>query len=135
MMEKTKSTKYSDNLETLVALTTHLAMTEYKSRTPSALSEYLSLDYGDVLFVLKHFKGLFRESLGRSKKYKEPDGTPEHQYWLQLRYARWYLEGKNEDEDSEEKSKPEPPLDPEYLIALLDFITKMVDQEKAQARQ
>jgi hypothetical protein len=45
------------------------------------------------------------------------------------------LEGKNEDENSEEKDKPDPPLEPEYLIALLDFITKMVDQEKTQERQ
>ena len=129
-MGNNKSKKYSENLDTLIALTTHLAMSEYKSRTPSAMSADLGLDYENVLHVLKAFTGIFRQSKKVSKKDIEPNGNSEHFYWLQLRYARWYLENKNEEDE-----RLEPPLEAEYLVALLDFIVKMVEQEKAESRQ
>lgn len=126
-MSERLSNKYSDNLETLVALVTHLAMTQYKSRTASVLATDLSLDRDHVLHVLQTFKGLFRPS---QNLYRPDKGDPEPYYWLQLRYARWYLEDKKED-----AGKVEPPLEADYLTALLDFIMKMVDQEKTEKRQ
>lgn len=130
-----RSTKYSDNLETLIALTIHLAQYEKKSRTPRMLAKYTSLNYEDVRFVVKNFKGLFRESIGVSKHDKDPEGNKEHFYWLQIRYARWYLEGKRDEDNPEDEGAPAEPLPPEYLVALLDFIAKMVEQEKTESRQ
>ena len=48
----TKRELYSDHVDTLVALVQHLAMTEYKSRKPTALSTALSLDLDEVRLVL-----------------------------------------------------------------------------------
>ena len=85
---------YSDHLETLVALVQHLAMTERKSKRPSALANALSLDPEEVKLVLENFKGLFRKSRTTS------DETQEHFFTLQLRYARRWL-GEHKEEDAE----------------------------------
>ena len=119
-------TRYSDNLDTLVALVTNLAMTKHKARTPSKLAKRLSLDEGEVLLVLESFRGLFRKS--RRKK----SASGEHYYVLQLRYARRWIEEEAEDEDDPD---PREPLEPEYLAILLDFITKQADHEQAHKRQ
>ncbi|GAG70467.1 unnamed protein product, partial [marine sediment metagenome] len=123
-----KNVKYSDHLETIVALVTHLAMTRHKSRTPTILSSDLSLDHSEVSLVLNSFKGLFRESIKTTKQ--KDSGYVEHYYWLQLRYARWWLEEQQMfDEDNQ------APLEPEYIGMLLSFISAMVEQEKAEERQ
>ena len=54
--------KYSDHIDVLVALVTHLAATSYKSRTPGGLATSLGLDPTKVKSALKGFRGLFRES-------------------------------------------------------------------------
>ena len=115
-------TRYSDHLDTLVALATNLAMTEYKARTPSKLAKTLSLNESEVLLVLENFKGLFR----KSRKKKSDSG--EHYYTLQLRYARRHLEKDDEDEDDPE---PREPLESIYLATLLNFITNQADHEQA----
>ena len=74
-------TRYSENLDTLIALATNLALTRHKARTPSKLAKTLSLNESDVLRVLETFKGLFRKS--RRKK----SSSGEHYYTLQLRCA------------------------------------------------
>jgi len=123
---------YSDNLETLVALVTHLAMTKFRSRTPGNLAKYLGLKEAKVLDVLETFKGLFRKSIT-----KLDDG--QHYYTLQLRYARRWLQEDDKrhvDYDSEtDEPDPREPLEPEHLSALLSFITDMVEQEQATKRQ
>jgi hypothetical protein len=102
-------------------------MTRYKSRTPKILSERLALDHDEVTDVLKSFKGLFRESSGTCS-------YGECYYTLQLRYARRWLE-KEDDSDAEEESDPKEPLEAEYLGALLEFISAMVEHEQAAVRQ
>jgi hypothetical protein len=121
--------RYTDNLDTLVALVTNLAMTRFRSRTPTALAEYLSLDQADVVFVLTNFRGLFRESTVLTD-----DG--EHWYTLHLRYARRWLESDTKREPAtEDEEDPREPLGPEYLSTLLTFISNMVAEEQAGLRQ
>ena len=92
-----ESKKYSKHLETLIALVTHLAMTKYKSRTPRILAQDLCLDYEEVKLVLTTFKGFFRES---QKSHTYPDGIIEHYYWLQIRYALWYVENQQQEDEN-----------------------------------
>ena len=117
--------RYSDHLETLIALVTNLAMTRYKSRTPGALAKYLALDYDEVLYVLRNFKGLFRESITVTD-------NGERYYTLQLRYARRWLEDETPEDDNSELREP---LEADYLSTLLSFISEMVANEQASARQ
>ncbi len=117
--------RYSNHLETLIALVTNLAMTRHRSRTPRALAKYLSLDYGQVLYVLTSFKGLFRESIAVTD-------NGEHYYTLQLRYARRWLEDEAPEDDN---SALEEPLEADYLSTLLNFISGMIANEQASARQ
>ena len=112
---------YSENLETLIALVTHLAMTDWSMRSPPNLAKALSIDQFEIERVLESFKGLFRKSSYTSKK------TGAHFYTLQLRHARQWLVD-NEDEDSNG-----PPLEPEYLTALLNFIAHRAQEESSRS--
>jgi len=115
-------TPYSDNLDVLVALVTYLAMTDFKSNTPSYVAETLALDVKKVRDTLQSFDGLFRES-------KNPAENGEKYYTLHLRYAlRWT---QNDESNGESKE----PLRAEYLDTLLNFITRMVEQEQTNQRQ
>jgi hypothetical protein len=115
-------TVYSDNLDVLVALVTYLAMTDFKSNTPSYIAETLALDINKVKNTLQTFDGLFRES-------NNPAENGEKYYTLHLRYAlRW---AQDDDNNSELKE----PLGAEYLDTLLNFITRMVEQEQTNQRQ
>ena len=121
--------KYSDHVDILVALVTHLGMTRYKSRLPSKIAKYLDIDEGETVKVLENFKGLFRKSIGVSSH-------GEHYYTLQLRYARrWLDQEKDKDQDGEEEEEPREPIGAEYLSALLNFIISMVVQEQSSSRQ
>jgi len=60
------SGSYSQNLDTIIALTSNLALVKHKSRTPSNLARYLNLQKKDVEHVLETFKGLFRRSINKS---------------------------------------------------------------------
>jgi hypothetical protein len=122
-MEKVK---YSDYVNTLIALVTHLGMTHYKSRTPAKIAKHLNLDVVDVKNVLESFTGLFRRSSTISS-------NGEYYYTLQLRYARRWLDQDND--EGEEDREPREPIGADYLSALLNFILKMVEQEHAGARQ
>lgn len=117
-----KSTKYSDHFETIVALISHMALMNFTSRTPSMLAKYLSLDEGEVNFVLQNFKGIFRESIKSSQERNEKF------YCLQIRYAT-----RKQEEDNDEGDFIQ--LKAEYLNTLLDFVAKMVETEKASTRQ
>lgn len=119
-----KNKKYSSYFDTLVALVSHMALMDYLSRTPSSLAKFLSLDFAEVEFVLKNFRGLFRESIN-SVKVSDKE---EKYYCLQIRYAI-----RSTQEDGIEVRTAQ--LKAEYLTSLLEFISKMVDIEKAGERQ
>lgn len=108
-----KVPKYADNIDTLVALTTHLAMTDWSMRTPPNLAKALSIEESKIQYVLDNFKGLFRRSTKKSSK------TGTHFYSLQLRHARQWLEDAFEEDEGAKK----PPLEPEYVTMLLNFIS------------
>lgn len=112
--------KYSDHLETLIALVTHLAMTDWSMRTPPNLAKALSIDESEIEVVLDKHKGLFRKSNKTSKK------SGKHFYTLQIRYARQWLEERLDDDEGEKK----PPLEAEYLTTLLNFVTHKAAEEK-----
>jgi hypothetical protein len=113
--------RYSENLETLIALVTHLAMTDWAARSPPNLAKALSIDQSDIEHVLESFKGLFRKSKSTSKK------TGAHFYALQLRYARQWLE------DAEDEDTKRPPLEQEYLATLLEFISHRAQEEAGRS--
>ncbi|MBT1120890.1 hypothetical protein ACYCFL_19450 [Stutzerimonas nitrititolerans] len=117
-----KKPRYSDNLETLIALVTHLAMTDWATRSPPNLAKALSIDQSEIERVLESFKGLFRKSKNTSKK------TGAHFYALQLRHARQWLQ---DDEENEESKRP--PLEQEYLSMLLDFISHRAQEETGRS--
>jgi hypothetical protein len=113
-----KRLSYLSDLEILTALVTNLAMTEYWHRTPPNLAKSLSIDESEITRVLDSYKGLFRKSGNKSK----PSGYP--LYTLQLRHARQWLKPEDDSDDAKK-----PPLEPEYLVALLDFISRRADEE------
>jgi hypothetical protein len=113
-----KALSYSDHLETLIALLTHLAMTDWSMRSAPNLSKALSIEESEIEYVLENFKGLFRKS--KTKKSKA------NFYALQIRHARQWL---NEEESEDENTK-KPPLESEHLTALLDFVIRKAEQEK-----
>ena len=113
-----KTPSYSAHLETLIALVTHLAMTNWSLRTPPNLAKALSIEEAEIALVLNTFKGLFRKSANLSPKSRKP------MYALQLRHARQWIVDEADDED-----RSKPPLEPEYLVALLNFITDRANQE------
>ncbi|TVL55897.1 hypothetical protein [Shewanella algae] len=112
--------KYSDHQETLIALVTHLAMTDWSARTPTNLAKAISIEKSEIETVLVGFKGLFRQSKKKSKK------TGDYFYSLQIRHARqWLNEANDEDEDDKK-----PPLETEYLTKLLDFVISKAAEER-----
>ncbi|MBB3104145.1 hypothetical protein [Azomonas macrocytogenes] len=116
-----KKLSYSEHLDTLIALVTHLAMTDWSARTSPNLAKAVSIDQKEVETVLASFKSLFRKSEKTSKK------TGAHFYALQLRHARQWLEGE---EDEETKR---PPLEQEYLNSLLEFISNRAQEESSRS--
>jgi hypothetical protein len=109
---------YTENFNTLVALVTYLASTEFKSRTIPPMARELGLDLEEASAVLQKFTGFFRKSI-----YVDERG--EHSYTLHLRFARRRLEDKVVSSD---------PLKPEELTTLLDLISKMVANENETSR-
>ena len=113
-----KSLSYSKHLETLIALITHLAVTDWLMRTPPNLAKALSIEEKEIENTLESFKSLFRKSVKKSTK------TGAHFYSLQLRYAQQWREETDDDEDIRKS-----PLNPKYLIALLEFASDKARQE------
>ena len=113
--------KYSEHQETLIALVTHLAMTDWSARSPTNISKAISIDKNEIITVLESFKGLFRKGKRINKK------TNENYYSLQIRHARqWLEESENDDEEAKK-----PPLESEYLTKLLDFVIAKAAEERA----
>lgn len=112
--------KYSDHQETLIALVTHLAMTDWSARTPTNLAIALSIEASEITKVLEKFKGLFRKSIKISKK------TRDHFYTLQIRHAKQWLDENVEEGENDKR----PPLEPELLTKLLDFVISKSAEER-----
>ena len=112
--------KYSEHQETLIALVTHLAMTDWSARTPTNLSKALSIESSEITEVLNEFKGLFRKSNNKSKK------TGDHFYTLQIRHAKQWLYESAEEGENDTK----PPLESELLTKLLDFVISKAAEER-----
>jgi hypothetical protein len=109
---------YAKNYEILLAVVTHLAVNKWPSRQPKGIAKDLSIDDVDtVRSVLKTFKGLFRESKGKSRDHGEP------LYSLHLRFAR--VGGSESDEER-------PPLDTQDLFSLLKFVSERSTQQSQQ---
>lgn len=106
---------YSKHLETLMAVVTHLAVHKWSIRQPRGIANDLSIDEKDVTEVLNSFKGLFRRSSGVSKDHGD------NFYSLHLRFARQVTD--------EDNKKERPPLESEYLIPLLEFISRKASEE------
>ncbi|MBY8138902.1 hypothetical protein [Vibrio fluvialis] len=113
--------KYSEHQETLIALVTHLAMTDWSARSPTNISKAISIDKHEIITVLESFKGLFRKGKRVNKK------TNENYYSLQIRHARQWLE----DTDADDEESKKPPLEPEYLNKLLDFVITKAAEERS----
>jgi hypothetical protein len=119
---------YSKHFDALVALTTYLAITsseDLDAANSFRLAEQLGLNTQEVEFVLDNFKGLFRKSL---KKYQTTDFGIQHNYTLQLRYARRiYIDGSI--------ANLGQALSNEELFSLLEFILGKVKEEQENERQ
>jgi hypothetical protein len=109
---------YAKNHEILMAVVTHLAVGKWPSRQPKGIANDLSIDPEAIRSVLKTFKGLFRESKGRSRDHGEP------LYSLHLRFAR--VGGAESEEER-------PPLDTQDLFSLLKFVSEKSTQQSQQA--
>ncbi len=110
------SLNYTENIDVLMALVTHLALTRRKSRTPANLASDLGFGGSDVERVLNGFPSLFRRSKNTSKE------TGEHFYTLHHRFALRTQEGG--DDPARE------PLSDAQLGTLVSFITAMENSER-----
>jgi hypothetical protein len=109
---------YTGHLDTVLALTTYLALTPRKSRTAANLAADLSLPRDDVRSAFDAFPSLFRKSISRS-------ASGEHYYTLTARYA---LRG------SEDDNGPDPEIQVDVLKILLDLVAQRVEAEAAQSQ-
>ena len=116
---KTSQPKYSEDLETLLALISSLSMTSFSMRTASNLSKDLSIDTDVLITVLDKYKSLFRRSRRQSDKGN-------YYYGLQLRYALQF----GEEETDEGIKKVKPPLETDHVTALLNFVSNKAKSEK-----
>ena len=114
--------RYYHDLDTLVALISHLAVGRASQRTPGGLCRDLSIDETTIVRVLDEYKALFR------KAEKPKPGAKQAPYSLQLRYALQYVE-------NEDLSVLKPPLPTEHVTTLLTFVADMAKQERSWSMQ
>jgi hypothetical protein len=116
--------KYSDNIDYLISSILYLGThTWYWARTPRGMASELSLDEARLLLVFDSFPSIFRKS-------SKPGDHDQHFYSLQARYAQ--REGGDTREP--EKISYIAPLDTEKLNLLFDFVLKMTEHERTDAR-
>jgi hypothetical protein len=138
--DKLQARRYSEHLDTLLALITYLALTRWRSRSPNGLARDLGLDEATVTAALDSFPGLFRKS---ADVYETAAGT-QHSYTLHARYARRRPSGvdpvaevsagtKNlaalRDPGSSQDGTGEE-LDADTLRMLLDFVSERARAER-----
>jgi hypothetical protein len=114
--------RYYHDLDTLVALVSHLAVGRASQRTPHGLARDLSIDEATIVRVLDGYKALFR------KASAPKPGATQEPYSLQLRYALQYVE-------QEDWTVVKPPLPTEHVTALLTFVADMAKQERSWSMQ
>lgn len=126
-------TPYSDNLEILTALISHLGLVQNKSRVPSRIAVSIGWERAEVERVLNEFKGIFRKSSRRSPK------TKQHYYTLQLRYSLKHSEYQkaednkiSSDEARKEFNQPGSPLEVSDIISLIEYVSNRAEQETAR---
>ena len=116
--------KYSDNIDYLVSSILYLGThTYYWARTPRGMASEISLDEIRLKSVFDAFPSIFRKS-------SKPGDHNQHYYSLQARYAQ--KEGGDTPEP--ERVSHIQPLETESLNLLLDFVLKMTEHEKTDAR-
>jgi hypothetical protein len=139
----TRSRRYSDHVEVLLALITYLGLTSWRSRTPNGLARDLRLDEGAVTEALELFPGLFRRGLNN----ETPAGL-QPSYTLHARYAqRRPRDASAAIEGAHDGGTPSPnhprgsrdgrgeELDVDTLRTLLDFVTQEARAERAARQQ
>ena len=109
---------YSEHLETLAAVITHLALYKRPKRTVHGIATESQIGEQAVQFVLDNFGGIFKKYLAKS-----PSG--EALYALHVRHAR---QSAVDGDDAELE-----PLDPQYLTILLEFVSHRA-QDESQRR-
>ncbi len=118
------SLSYSKNIDYLVSSILYLGShTFYWARTPSSMSAELSMDESKLLAVLEGFPGLFRKSRSTAS-----NGQP--YFSLQARYA--LREGGDTSEP--DKISCIEPLGTDRMELLIEFVLKMAEHEKTDAR-
>lgn len=109
--------RYSDHLDTLIALATYLALTPKISRTSPGLAADLSLPEIDVRSTLNGFPGVFRRS-------RNPSSEGESYYTLHARYALRKTEVEADLQNVAE-------LRSDLLSTLLQFASHQAAQESS----
>ncbi len=104
---------YSKDMDYLLALITHLALTKYLSRSPKYLSIFLGLNENKVEQVLNNYSGIFRKSQNK--------GETSGQFLFTL-HSRYALRGQTTAESEELERDP---LSDEQLSSLITFISNM----------
>jgi len=114
--------KYTNNIDILIALISHLGTTKFLSRTPKKLAKSLGLSHKDVTAALENFPNIFRKSIDRHVK-------GEYWYTLHLRYG---LRGQlNSDDEDVERD----PLSDAQMGLLFDFVSQMYNAEQQRRIQ
>ncbi|GII33018.1 hypothetical protein [Planotetraspora mira] len=138
MAEDSKSARYSEHLDVLLALITYFSLAEWRSRSPYWLAKDLGLSMPMVMSALDAFPGLFR----KSRKVHPTDVGDQPAYTLHARYARRRERTPmSPGGDESTSSTPTPPrrgsseeLDPDTLRALLDFVVEQARAERESDR-
>lgn len=112
--------RYSDHLDTLTAVVTHLAMGEHIKRTANGLAADTQIDEHGIATVLDGFPGLFK----RYGKDTSPEGRV--LYSLHLVHAGRHLL-------TDTRGDRVNPLDSQYLATLLEFISHRAQDEYQRA--
>jgi hypothetical protein len=116
--------KYSDDVDYLVAAIMYLGSSKFWwGRTPQRMASALNLKEERLKTVLESYRGLFRES-------RTLQDNGQYSFSLHARYAQF--DSKDGSEATSDDSIP--PVGLETVKLLLDFVQKMVDNEKADDR-
>ncbi|MEA3044370.1 MAG: hypothetical protein QOH47_2208 [Sphingomonadales bacterium] len=114
--------RYSEHIDYLQATVVYLAtQPRYWGRRATHLALELSLDEARLRQVLQGFPGIFRRS-------PEPGADGEYYYALQARYAL------RMDFKRKEYRQPIPPLPPDMIKLIYDFVLRSADDERSRGR-
>ncbi len=109
---------YSQNLDVLIALISHLGLCNQKSRTPTFIAKDLGIEVSKIQDSLEGFSGIFRRSKNKSK-------SGESYYTLQIRFA---LRGSQYSDETE--GKEGTALEIDHIISLMNFVSDQAQKEQ-----